>query len=107
MGSRRWYRVRIREKVGPNKWMKKTKMYFERGPAEARAKYKGSGHIMYVEKSDEYRIFGFGDFFSMGPELLRDLRREDERTLEQELVYNRNKNNRRGYYGKQAKKATN
>lgn len=102
MGSRRWYRVRVREKLGPKKWIKKTKMYFEKGPAEARSKYKGNGHVMYVEKTNEYKIWGMGDFFSMGPRLMKELRRENEEKLRAQG----NLNNERGYHGRTREETT-
>lgn len=79
-----WYRVRIRECLDPpknedGKWtrgryIKKSKFYLSNGPREAAEKYKGNGHIMYVEKVGKERLLGIGEFFKLGDNLLQEFK---------------------------------
>lgn len=71
--------VRVREHPSPNKWVKKSKFYKAKGPGDARRKYKGNGHVMYVEKVKGEKMFGVGEFFTLGDKLLREF--EQESTL--------------------------
>lgn len=66
------YEVRVREKVGPDRWVKKSKFYRASKPRDAREHYKGEGTIMWVEKTSKEKILGTGDFFSLGNRLLSD-----------------------------------
>lgn len=78
MGSmgKKLYEVRVREKVGPSRYMKKNKFYNASSPGEARALYKGEGHIMWVEKVSREKLMGVGEFFSMGDRLMKEFARE-------------------------------
>lgn len=66
------YEVRVREKVSPDRWVKKSKFYRACKPRDAREHYKGSGTIMWVEKTSREKILGTGEFFSLGGKLLND-----------------------------------
>lgn len=72
-GKRQWYEIRIREEVGPTRYMKKSKFYFEVGPKEAERHYRGKGHIMSCEKVPVERLLGVGEFFKLGDEFLKEL----------------------------------
>jgi hypothetical protein len=72
--GRAWYVVRVREKVGPDKWVKKSKFFNARGPADAASKYKGSGVVMHSKKVDRTKVLGVGGFFRLGDDLLRELK---------------------------------
>lgn len=102
--ARVWYEVRIRENL-----TKKSKFYFTQGPSEAGAKYKGSGHIMWVQKVGKEKLLGIGEFFTLGDRLLKELRQGGDllAKLEVESELRRNQNKQRGYYGRERKKATN
>lgn len=95
--GRCWYEVRVREKMGPDKWVKKSRFYFAKGPADADGKYKGSGLIMWTQKVGKEKLLGVGDFFSLGDQLLKDLRKGGG-LLEEVRRDNRNKG--KEYYGK-------
>jgi len=82
--GRRWYEVRVRERVGPRRWVKKSKFFFERGPKEARQKYTGDGTVMWTEKADQEKLLGIGSFFRLGDRFLSDLRAEQTESLEQQ-----------------------
>jgi len=96
-GGRQWYEVRVREEVGFNKWTKKSKFYFEKGPKEAEQHYHGQGHVMSVQKVPAERLLGVGDFFKLGDQLLQELRRDSvkETATKEE--------NREKYFGKRRK----
>lgn len=72
--GRQWYEVRVREQIAPEKWVKKSKFYQASSSADAVARYKGNGHIMWAEKVSRDKMLGIGEFFRLGDELLRDLR---------------------------------
>lgn len=76
------YEVRVREKVGPYKWVLKSKFYFGKDAGEARSKYRGDGKVLEVKKVTRERAQGIGSFFSMGDRLLREFALE--RKLEKE-----------------------
>ena len=101
--SRQAYEVRVREQVSPNKWVKKSKFYNARDPADARGKYKGKGSIMWVESVKKERLMGgVREFFRLGDSLLQELRAPD---LQEQLKIKGRK--KRGYYDRERKKATN
>lgn len=101
---RRWFIVRVREKIGPNKFVKKSKFYFARNSGEAAKKYRGGGHVMYVEKATREKMLNIGEFFTLGDALLREFARMGKGgdSLEQ-IIGNPGKEKRRGYYAKQRK----
>lgn len=70
--SKEKYEVRVRENPSPNKWVKKSKFYDAASPAEARSKYHGIGHIMWVEKVSKEKLWGVGEFFTLGNKLLKE-----------------------------------
>ena len=73
--SRQAYEVRVREQLGPTRWMKKSKFYNATGPQDAASKYKGKGSIMWVEKVKKEKLLGgVGEFFKLGDSLLQELR---------------------------------
>ena len=83
MAGKSWYEVRIRECLQPGRftngnwvegrWVKKSKFYFARNPQEAAGKYKGKGHLMWVEKYGKEKLLGVGEFFRLGDSLLKEL----------------------------------
>jgi len=83
--SRIWYEVRVRECLEPpknidgrwisGKYIKKSRFYFTNGPKEAAAKYRGNGHIIYVEKVGREKLLGIGEFFRLGNELLDEFKK--------------------------------
>jgi len=90
--ARRWYEVRVREQIGPDKWVKKSKFYKTNGPREAAQKYKGRGNIMWVNKVPKEKALGVGSFFSLGGDLLEDLRKlSGEEIKKSNKRFNRNK----------------
>jgi hypothetical protein len=80
------YEVRVREKVGPDRWVKKSKFYRASKPRDAREHYKGGGTIMWVEKTSREKILGTGDFFSLGARILSDFKQGGDLTEEPELA---------------------
>lgn len=82
---RTWYEVRIRECLKPPKhiegrwisgqYIKKSKFYLTNSPREAAVKYKGDGHIMFVEKVGREKLLGIGEFFRLGNELLEEFKK--------------------------------
>ncbi len=72
--GRAWYEVRVREKVGPEKWVKKSKFFYARGPSDAASKYKGKGMVMHSTKVDRTKVLGVASFFRLGDDLLRELK---------------------------------
>lgn len=103
--GRQWYEVRVREQVGPEKWVKKSKFYFVKGPGDASKKYRGSGFVMWVQKVSKEKLLGVGSFFGLGDQLLKDLRKGGG--LLEEVRRNEGKNKKRGYYGRKRKETTN
>ncbi len=101
--SRTWYEVRVREQIGPNEWVKKSKFFNVRGSREAAEKYRGRGLIMWCEKVSREKLLGIGDFFNLGGDLLREL--QEDRSLLDEVRGNGRKNKKRGYHDKR-KEAT-
>lgn len=107
---RKLYKVRIRVQVSPNKWVKKTRFYWEKSPGDAAAKYKGPGNIMWVEKMSEEKMKGVGEFFGLGNQLLREFKRggvaleENVEAVEREK--SRHKKQQRRFHAKQRKQAT-
>ena len=79
---RKAFEVRIREKVAPYKWVLKSKFYFVNSAGDARAKYKGSGQIIRIEKVTREKAQGIGAFFSLGDKLLREFAEESQREKE-------------------------
>lgn len=73
--GRTWYEVRVREKVGPDKWVKKSKFFLARDPGDAAAKYHGPGAVIHSCKVDHEKLLGVGSFFRLGDELLKELKR--------------------------------
>ena len=97
------YEVRIRVETKPGVYVKKSKFYNATGPGDARGKYKGPGHIMWVEKVKKEKLLGgVGEFFRLGDSLLQELRAP---TLQEQLKIKVRK--KRGYYDRQRKKTTN
>lgn len=105
---RGWYEVRVRECIVPSRfvngkwvdgrWVKKSKFYRAKNSQDAVRKYKGNGLIMYSQKVErERQLGGVGDFFRLGDELLRELRRGGD-SLEVGIINRRNKS-KRGYRG--------
>jgi len=78
------FEVRVREKVGPYKWIIKSKFYFGKDGGDARSKYDGDGKVIEVRKITKERIQGIGSFFSLGDRLLREFAQEraQERAME-------------------------
>lgn len=76
------FEVRVREKIGPYKWVLKSKFYFGKDAGEARSKYKGDGKVIEVKKVTRERAQGIGSFFSLGDRLLREF--AQERAMEKE-----------------------
>jgi len=72
--ARSWYEVRVREKVGPDKWIKKSKFFLARSSSDAASKYKGKGTIIHSKKVDRTKVLGVGGFFRLGDDLLRELK---------------------------------
>ncbi len=111
MGKRVWFEVRVREFFPPDKWVKKSKFYEVRSPKDAADKYTGSGHIMSVQEVKKEQLLGIGEFFTLGPRLLKEFREggQNEVTNPTESfvkdleAIERNKG---GYYGRAFKKAT-
>lgn len=105
--SRSWFRVRVREKVGSDKWVKKTKFYFARNSQDAAEKYKGSGNVMYSQKVGRERSLGLGDFFVLGDKIMRELREGGGALEEAEHVkeLERDKIKQRGHYARERKKS--
>ena len=79
--SRDSYEVRVREKIGSNKWVKKSKFYEANSSGEARERYRGDGHIMWVEKVSREKLLGVGEFFRLGEAFLRELKQEQSLPL--------------------------
>ena len=77
---KRPFEVRVREKVGPYKWILKSKFYFGKDAGEARSKYRGDGKVLEVKKVTRERAQGIGSFFSLGDRLLKEF--AQERALE-------------------------
>jgi len=69
---RRWFEVRIREQVDPNKRVKKSKFYQAKDSRDAASKYKGPGLVMWVEKTSREKLLGVGEFFDLGDVLLKE-----------------------------------
>ena len=103
--SRRWYEVRIRKWLSRDRSVKKSKFYFARSSADAANKYHGPGSIMSVSKVGAEQALGIGDFFRLGDELLRELRKESKNVIVFEGISG--KNTKRGYYGQERQKTTN
>jgi len=103
--KRSWFRVRVREKIGPDKWVKKTKFYFARDSQDAAEKYRGSGSVMYSQKAGRERSLGLGNFFTMGDRLLKELREGGDALIETEQAKDleRDKMKRKGQYARQRK----
>lgn len=80
------YEVRVREKVGTDRWIKKSKFYRASKPRDARDHYHGPGTIMWVEKTSKEKILGTGDFFSLGDKLLKDFNQGGEITADPDLA---------------------
>jgi hypothetical protein len=93
---RQTYEVRVREQLSPNKWVKKSKFISGSDSQDAANKYKGGGHVMWVQKVSRERLLGIGEFFKMGPELLRDLQKggslSEEVSVKKEIDRNTKKN---------------
>lgn len=111
MSGRVKYEVRVRECVEPGRYIngrwiegryvKKSKFYFAKSPQDAAGKYKGKGHIMWVEKiAKEVLLGGIGEFFTLGDSLLRELR-QGGGLLEQIEGNKERRRSRRDYYAKQ------
>jgi len=98
--NRQWYEVRVREASGSGEGVKKSKFYFERGPAEAARHYRGKGTVMSVSKVSKEQALGIGDFFKLGGDLLEELRSTATEP------FRLGKNNRRGSYGRKKKETT-
>lgn len=77
---KRPFEVRVREKVGPYKWILKSKFYFASDAGDARSKYKGDGKVIEVKKVTREKAQGIGSFFSLGDRLLKEF--AQERALE-------------------------
>jgi len=99
--AKTWYEVRIRECISPPKhvngrwtsggYTKKSKFYLANSSREAAQRYKGDGHIMYVEKVGREKLLGIGEFFKLGDKLLDEFKKGG--TLLEQL--GRNKDDRR------------
>ena len=75
---RQWFEVRVREKVGPDRWMKKSKFYFAKDTRDAAGKYKGPGTIMSCTKVGKEKPLGIGDFFNLGDKLLKEFAQQNK-----------------------------
>ena len=98
------YELRVREKVGPYKWIKKSRFYEAASPGEARGKYKGSGHIMWIEKASREKILGIGEFFKLGDTLLREFKQETNLALAQKEKEKEQVRKKRGFYDSRRKR---
>lgn len=114
MGKRIWFEVRVREFLPPDKWIKKSKFYQERSPDEAARKYTGNGHIMSVQTVKREQLLGIGEFFTLGPRLMRELRGSgpvrDNVSMEESVlqqIEEADKNEKGVYYGRNIRKAAN
>ena len=95
MAKVQYYEVRVRERVAPNKWVKKSKFFEAKSPREAVSMYKGNGHIMWAQKVSRERLLGIGEFFTMGDDLLREFRQGGD-SLGFEDVRKNRRNNKGG-----------
>ncbi len=74
------YEVRVREKIGEDKWIKKSKFYYVTSSEEAVQRYQDqckrrhipSGHIMWAAKISDEKIHEVGEFFKLGSQLLKE-----------------------------------
>jgi len=96
----RLYEVRVREQVGPDKWVKKSKFYWSKNPGDAAKKYKGKGLVMWSEKTSKEKLLGIGGFFDLGDQLLEEYSQDENKSLVEQITENKGKK-QRGYYGKQ------
>jgi hypothetical protein len=78
---RETYEVRVREKVGPNKWVKKSKFYEASSSGEAGKHYEGTGYVMWVERVSREKLLGVGEFFRLGDKFLKELKEEQSLPL--------------------------
>lgn len=96
----RIYAVKVRENG-----QKKTKFFRDcKSPSEAAAKYKGSGDVMSVRKIGIEHLYGVGQFFRLGDDIMRDIQHEEQLDIEKARA-NHSKTQerrikRRGYDGK-------
>jgi len=102
--ARSLHEVRVREKVGPEKWTKKSKFYEAESPGEARKRYKGPGHIMWVEKVSREKLLGIGEFFKLGDSLLKELNQNPNIPL-QEKEREKTRNRKRRIFNEKRKEA--
>jgi hypothetical protein len=74
---REWHELRVREKIGPAKWVKKSKFYFVHTPGDAVEKYtkraKVDHTIMWCEKDKRH---GPEYYSQQMTKLSADIRRE-------------------------------
>lgn len=125
MSRRVWHELRVRERVGPNEWVKKSKFYEVKGPSEAVEIYEKHCRvehtIMWCGKDRRHdpdrfvdqcgqlfrslkqeRVQGrtaFGelrDFLSLGDGLLKELRRGGGGA--RQVVRRDGSKNKRGYH---------
>lgn len=69
----------MREQTGPFKWDKKSKFYKANSSKDAARNYRGPGNIMWVGKVSQERVFGIGDCFRLGPQLMAEIGGEKPR----------------------------
>lgn len=110
-----WYEVRIRECISPPKqedgrwvsgrYVKKSKFYFSNGSKDARKKYKGSGHVMYVEKVGREKLLGIGEFFRLGDKLLAEFK--EGGTLLEKIEGSKEKRRQRFSYKQNIRRGSN
>ena len=77
------FEVKVREKVGPYKWVLRSKFFTARNPGEARRMYRGDGQVLWTKKVTREKALGIGSFFTLGDKLLREF--AEEARLEKEL----------------------
>jgi hypothetical protein len=88
--NRQQFEVRVRENGA-----KKSRFYVARDAGEARRCYKGNGTIIWVNKVNKEKMYNVGEFFQLGDQLLKQLRKEKQDQLIKE------QNERRGYNAEQ------
>ena len=77
--ARKWHELRVREKVGPDKWVKKSKFYLVKRPGDAVAIYASNCSVEYtVMWCEKDRRHSPDRFSSQARKLMDDIRREQE-----------------------------
>jgi len=101
------YHVRVRVDG-----VKKSVFIDAKCPKDARDAYKGKGDIMWCRKVGMERLFGVGEFFKLGDDLLQELKSESTNpAVVNARVQNKKEENRvlkrRGYNGNSTREGAN